>query len=153
MITWLGGADCVPSAWRSSDSTITMRVNPVIINKMAGRNDSAVKNNSVWIGTEKLVPLLPEPTSTGRLPPDCAQADTCQVHSTSAVRTRMACHPSRRMVRLRWRRNARLLLQGAGKVRRGHRRGRCREHMQALDVLRRHAQHQQRAGVLGPDLH
>src|SRR5260370_1304652 len=26
MITWLGGADCVPSAWRISDSTMTMRV-------------------------------------------------------------------------------------------------------------------------------
>ena len=52
MITWLGGADWVPSAWRSSDSTMTMRVNPVISNSMAGRKDSAVKNSSVWIGTE-----------------------------------------------------------------------------------------------------
>ena len=52
MITWLGGTACVPSAWRSSDSTITMRVKPVIISSSAGRNDSAVKNSRVWIGTE-----------------------------------------------------------------------------------------------------
>jgi hypothetical protein len=51
-ITWLGGAACVPSAWRSSDSTMTMRVKPVISSSTAGRNDSAVKNSRVWIGTE-----------------------------------------------------------------------------------------------------
>ena len=28
-------------------NTITMRVNPVIINKTAGKNDNAVKNSSV----------------------------------------------------------------------------------------------------------
>jgi hypothetical protein len=39
-------------AWRNSDSTMTMRVNPVISSRMAGKKDSAVKNNSVWIGTE-----------------------------------------------------------------------------------------------------
>lgn len=39
-------------AWRSSDSTITMRVKPVIMSSTAGRNDSAVKNSSVWMGTE-----------------------------------------------------------------------------------------------------
>ena len=52
MITWLGGAACVPSAWRSSDSTMTMRVKPVISSSTAGRKLSAVKNSSVWIGTE-----------------------------------------------------------------------------------------------------
>lgn len=52
MMTWLGGEACVPSAWRNSDSTMTMRVNAVIISRMAGRKDSAVKNSSVWIGTE-----------------------------------------------------------------------------------------------------
>ncbi len=52
MTTWLGGADWVPSAWRSSDSTMTIRVKPVIMSRMAGRKDSAVKNSSVWIGTE-----------------------------------------------------------------------------------------------------
>ena len=51
-MTCAGGADCVPKAWRISDNTITMRVNPVIISTIAGRNDSAVKNNNVWIGTE-----------------------------------------------------------------------------------------------------
>ena len=52
MTTWFGGAACVPSAWRSSPSTMTMRVKPVISSSVAGRNDSAVKNSSVWIGTE-----------------------------------------------------------------------------------------------------
>jgi hypothetical protein len=51
-ITWLGGADCVPSAWRRRPSTMTMRVKPVIISSTAGRKLSAVKNSSVWIGTE-----------------------------------------------------------------------------------------------------
>ncbi|MCY1551450.1 hypothetical protein D9M68_877830 [compost metagenome] len=51
-ITWLGGADCVPSAWRSSESTITMRVKPVMSSSTAGRKESAVKNSSVWIETE-----------------------------------------------------------------------------------------------------
>ena len=52
MITWFGGAACVPSAWRSSVSTMTMRVKPVISSSTAGRKLSAVKNSSVWIGTE-----------------------------------------------------------------------------------------------------
>ena len=51
-MTWLGGAVGVPMAWRSSDSTITMRVKAVIISSTAGRKPSAVKNSSVWIGTE-----------------------------------------------------------------------------------------------------
>src|ERR1700712_239705 len=72
VMTWLGGAACVPMAWRNSDSTMTMRVKPVIINRMAGRNDSAVKNSSVWMGTEKLVPPPPAPTSSGRLGPATA---------------------------------------------------------------------------------
>ena len=50
--TWFGGADCVPMAWRSSESTITMRVKPVIMSSTAGRKDKAVKNSKVWIGTE-----------------------------------------------------------------------------------------------------
>jgi hypothetical protein len=52
-----------------------MRVNPVIINKMAGKNDNAVKNSKVWMGTEKLVPLLPDPTSTGKEPAAWARAE------------------------------------------------------------------------------
>ena len=35
--TWFGGDVCVPSAWRSSDSTMMMRVKPVIISSTAGR--------------------------------------------------------------------------------------------------------------------
>ena len=50
--TWFGGAACVPSAWRSSDSTMTMRVKLVISSSTAGRKLSAVKKSSVWIGTE-----------------------------------------------------------------------------------------------------
>ena len=50
--TWFGGACCVPMAWRNSDSTMTMRVKPVIISSTAGRKDSAVKNSRVWMGTE-----------------------------------------------------------------------------------------------------
>jgi len=46
-ITWVGGADCVPSACRSSDSTITMRVKLVIISNAAGMNDSDVSRISV----------------------------------------------------------------------------------------------------------
>jgi hypothetical protein len=52
MMTWLGGAACVPSAWRIRLSTMTMRVKPVIINTTAGKKPSAVKNSRVWIGTE-----------------------------------------------------------------------------------------------------
>ena len=50
--TWFGGADCVPIAWRSRLSTMTMRVKPVISSSTAGRKLKAVKNSSVWIGTE-----------------------------------------------------------------------------------------------------
>ena len=52
MITWLGGAACVPRAWRSRLSTMTMRVKAVINSSTAGRKPSAVKTSRVWIGTE-----------------------------------------------------------------------------------------------------
>ena len=52
--TWLGGACTVPSAWRSSDSTMMMRVNEVIISRIAGRNVSEVRNSSVWIVSVKV---------------------------------------------------------------------------------------------------
>ena len=51
-ITWLGGAVCVPSAWRRSDMTMTMRVKPVIINNTAGKKVSEVSASRVWIGSE-----------------------------------------------------------------------------------------------------
>jgi len=44
-ITWLGGACMVPMAWRSRDSTMTMRVNDVIISSAAGRKVSAVNSS------------------------------------------------------------------------------------------------------------
>ncbi len=45
--TWLGGDCMVPSAWRSSDSTMTMRVNAVIISTMAGMKVNPVMNSSI----------------------------------------------------------------------------------------------------------
>ncbi|MNU06329.1 hypothetical protein D3C72_2514940 [compost metagenome] len=46
--TWFGGACITPRAWRNSESTITTRVNAVIINRMAGRKLSAERNSRVW---------------------------------------------------------------------------------------------------------
>ena len=51
-MTWLGGADWVPRAWRSSESTMMMRVKLVIINSAAGKNVSEVMSNSVCTGSE-----------------------------------------------------------------------------------------------------
>ena len=42
MITAFGGAVCVPSAERSSDSTTTIRVNEVTITRIDGASDSTV---------------------------------------------------------------------------------------------------------------
>src|SRR5690606_36390956 len=47
MMTWFGGALCVPSAWRSSDSTTMMRVKLGIISSTAGRKDRPVSSSSV----------------------------------------------------------------------------------------------------------
>ena len=49
--TWLGGVVCVPSAWRSNDSTMTMRVKLLIIRMMAGRKPSDVRKISVCTGS------------------------------------------------------------------------------------------------------
>ncbi len=46
-MTWFGGAVCTPTAWRRSDSTMTMRVKLVIIISAAGRNDSEAIRSSV----------------------------------------------------------------------------------------------------------
>ena len=51
-ITWCGGVVCSPIAWRSSDSTMTIRVKLVISSSTAGRNDSAENTSSVCTGTE-----------------------------------------------------------------------------------------------------
>jgi hypothetical protein len=51
-ITWFGGAVWVPSAWRSSDSTMMMRVKLVIISSAAGMKVSAVISSRVWTGSE-----------------------------------------------------------------------------------------------------
>ena len=47
MTTWFGGAACVPIAWRSRLSTMTMRVKLVIRSSTAGRKLSAVKTADV----------------------------------------------------------------------------------------------------------
>ena len=62
----------MPNACLSNDRTITILVKPVIIRSTAGRNESAVKNSSVWIGTEKLRPESPFPTSKGNWALFCA---------------------------------------------------------------------------------
>ena len=81
-ITWFGGAACSPSAWRTRESTMMIRVKLVISNKTAGRNDSAVKISSVWIGTDQVVPPL-------AVWLDCRESRLCAVASggSSAART------------------------------------------------------------------
>ncbi len=54
--TWLGGEVWVPSAWRSSESTMMMRVKLVIISSMAGRKLRPVSSSSVWIDSDHCVP-------------------------------------------------------------------------------------------------
>src|SRR3546814_9962373 len=46
--TELGGDVGVPMALRNRPSTMMMRVKPVIINSIAGRNDSIVSSSNVW---------------------------------------------------------------------------------------------------------
>src|ERR1700754_2200697 len=53
-ITWFGGVLFVPSAWRRKPSTMMMRVNDVIISKMAGSAVSAVINASIWIDNDQV---------------------------------------------------------------------------------------------------
>ncbi len=45
--TWFGGVWPAPSAWRRMPSTITMRVNEVIISRMAGSSVSAVISSRI----------------------------------------------------------------------------------------------------------
>jgi hypothetical protein len=86
MITWLGGDACVPRAMRSSDSTITMRVNEVIISSIAGRKLISVRNSSVCTGTEYWVPppaIGAELICSGAC---CASAGAAQAARTSSTR-------------------------------------------------------------------
>ena len=48
-LTWFGGAACSPSAWRTSESTMMMRVKLVIISTIAGMKLSSVISSSVWM--------------------------------------------------------------------------------------------------------
>ena len=52
--TWFGGAEGVPSAFRSRPKTIMMRVKLVIISRMAGIKVSEVMNTSVCTGSDQL---------------------------------------------------------------------------------------------------
>ena len=55
---WLGGNCCVPSAWRSSDSTMTMRVKLVIMIRIAGASDSTVSRMMICMAAEKFSRLV-----------------------------------------------------------------------------------------------
>ena len=63
---------------------MTMRVKPVIISSTAGKNDRAVKNISVWTGTEKLILEPPVPTSNGNCPAVCATTEPCSANAVTA---------------------------------------------------------------------
>jgi hypothetical protein len=54
--TWLGGEVWVPMAWRSSDSTMMMRVKLVIISSSAGRKLRLVSSSRVWMDSCRWVP-------------------------------------------------------------------------------------------------
>ena len=51
--TWFGGNCCVPSACRSSASTMTMRVKLVIISRIAGARERTVSRMTICIAAEK----------------------------------------------------------------------------------------------------
>ena len=63
--TWLGGSCCVPIAWRSSDSTMMIRVKLVIISRIAGASESTVSRTTICIADEKFSRL----EISGRLRP------------------------------------------------------------------------------------
>jgi hypothetical protein len=44
----------VPMAWRNKESTMTMRVNAVIISNAAGKKVNAVSSSSKWVGCQDL---------------------------------------------------------------------------------------------------
>ena len=79
--------DWVPKAWRNKESTITIRVKPVIINRIAGKKDSAVKKSRVWMGTEKLILEPPVPTNKGSCPEFCAETVVCSATADIHKRT------------------------------------------------------------------
>jgi len=48
VITWVGGICCVPSALRTKLRTIRIRVNPVTVNRIAGRIESPPMRSRIW---------------------------------------------------------------------------------------------------------
>src|SRR5258707_4013744 len=60
MMTDFGGAVAVPSAVRNSDSTMTIRVNDVIMIRIYGAIDNTVKSAISWIAGS-VTPPLPWP--------------------------------------------------------------------------------------------
>src|SRR3954467_4953163 len=55
---WLGGSDCVPSACRSSDRTMMIRVKLVIMIRIAGARLRTVSRMMICIAAEKFSRLL-----------------------------------------------------------------------------------------------
>ena len=56
--TWFGGNCCVPSACRSSDSTMMIRVKLVIMIRIAGASDRTVSRMMICIAAEKFSRLV-----------------------------------------------------------------------------------------------
>src|SRR5471032_421838 len=79
--TWLGGAEGVPMALRSSPSTMIIRVKQVIISNAAGINVSEVRNTRVCTGSDQFCP----PPASGWLimPGSCAHPLPASDHRPS----------------------------------------------------------------------
>ena len=65
MSTWLGGSCWVPSAWRKSDITMTIRVKLVIMMRIAGASDRTVSRMTICIAPEKFSRLVRSGSRTG----------------------------------------------------------------------------------------
>ena len=69
-MTELGGAVAVPMAVRSSDSTTTIRVNDVILTRIAGAIESTVNSAISWIARS----VTPPPGAPRLMLISCASA-------------------------------------------------------------------------------
>src|SRR5262245_39496828 len=72
MRTWLGGNCCVPTAWRSRERTMMIRVKLVIISRMAGARERTVRKTTSWRVAEKFSRLVRSGTLSGS---SCAGGD------------------------------------------------------------------------------
>ncbi|MNP44002.1 hypothetical protein D3C76_1378480 [compost metagenome] len=82
--TWFGGAEGVPSAFRSKPKTMMMRVKLVIISKMAGIKVSAVMKTSVCTGRDQLCP--PPAIGVEIRPGNCAYTEGANRPRPASVR-------------------------------------------------------------------